>query len=218
MWYGLERHASRKDQYIRWYVLGIAVAAATMAVLQVLHVLLRQRFFYRGLPRAQVRQLGYATCIDLFSPTKVVFEAGQYLNLYMPGVSFRSCVESHPFIVVASQQQAQGTSLELMIEPRRGWTNRLLRCDSASEKTVGKSYVAFFSGPHGRTVPVNEFGTVVMIASGWGIMAQIPFLQYLIRSFNDSSTKARRIHMIWQLDHISMPPSHSLGRDIRLTV
>jgi hypothetical protein len=50
---------------------------------------------------------------------------------------------------------------------------------------------------------------VVMIASGWGIMAQIPFLQYLIRSFNSSSTKARRIHLFWQLDHISMPPSHT---------
>ena len=41
-----------------------------------------------------------------------------------------------------------------------------------------------------------------MIASGWGIMAQIPYLRHLIESYNNSSAMADRVHLIWQLDHL----------------
>ena len=123
-------------------------------------------------------------------------------SLYMPGLCFRSCFESHPFVVVSVRHDLRGSTLQLMVEPRRGWTNRVLRKAHIGNTTTDSSFVAFFSGPHGRVVSVNAHGTVVMIASGWGIMAQIPYLQQLIRSFNNSSTRAQRVHLIWQLDHL----------------
>ncbi|KAL9628933.1 MAG: hypothetical protein Q9164_007093 [Protoblastenia rupestris] len=41
--------------------------------------------------------------------------------------------------------------------------------------------VAFVSGPYGSTAPAGEYGIVVMIASGFGIAAQLPFLKELIQ-------------------------------------
>ena len=187
---------------MRWYLLSIAVTSATVAVLQVVHVLIRHRFFYHGLPEARIQRLGDTACIKLFSPVKMGCQAGQSLNLYMPGLGFRSCFESHPFVVVSARHEPRGSTLELMVEPRRGWTQRVFQEANTANTKTDLSYVAFFSGPHGRPVSVNSYGTVLLIASGWGIMAQIPHLQHLIRSFHNHSTRARRVHLIWQLDHL----------------
>jgi len=39
---------------------------------------------------------------------------------------------------------------------------------------------AFISGPYGSTAPAGDYGKVVMIASGFGIAAQLPLLKELI--------------------------------------
>ena len=217
VWYAVWRHAANMNIFIKWYILGIAVTTATMAAFQVFDVLIRHRFFYSGLPQAHMQRLGDTLCINLFSPAKIGFRAGQYLNLYMPGVSFQSCFESHPFVVVSAQQGPRGSTLQLMVEPRRGWTKRVLEKACNDNTMADSSYVAFFSGPHGRAVSVNAYGTVVMIASGWGIMAQIPYLRHLIESFNNSSAMADRVHLIWQLDHLGTFLGSAL-RWVKLTI
>jgi hypothetical protein len=53
-------------------------------------------------------------------------EAGQYINIYLPSLGIRSLIfmQSHPFVVVSWTGKRQ-TKLELVIKPRRGWTNLL---------------------------------------------------------------------------------------------
>lgn len=41
-----------------------------------------------------------------------------------------------------------------------------------------------------------------MIASGFRITAQLPYLRQLIRGLNESTIRTRRIHLVWQLAHI----------------
>ena len=130
---------------MRWYLLSIAVTSATLAVLQVLHVLIRHRFFYHGLPEARIQRLGDTACIKLFSPVKIGCQAGQSLNLYMPGLGFRSCFESHPFVVVSARHEPRGSTLELMIEPRRGWTKRVFQEAHTANTKTEIPCVAFFS-------------------------------------------------------------------------
>jgi hypothetical protein len=36
--------------------------------------------------------------------------------------------------------------------------------------------------------------------------AQLPYLQHLIRGYNDFQVCTRRIHLVWQLDSLGKPP------------
>jgi len=68
--------------------------------------------------------------------------------------------------------------------------------------------IAFFSGPHGSNLPIGDYGKVLMVATGFGIAAQLPFLKELIQGFNLSEVRTRNIHMVWQLQ--------DLGEHLRL--
>jgi hypothetical protein len=123
----------------------------------------------------------------------------------MPGLNFWSLFQSHPFFVGFARDHEGGTRLELMIVPRRGWTLKLSRRaqaqDPADDGThPADSYITLFSGPHGRSIGIEDYGVVVLIASGWGLVAQMPYLQGVIHGFHDGTVKARRIHLVWQLD------------------
>ena len=73
---------------------------------------------------------------------------------------------------------------------------------------------AFVSGPHGSTTPAGEYGKVVMIASGFGIAAQLPLLKELIQGFNRADVRTRDIHLVWQLQNLGLPASCFLGDDV----
>ncbi|KAK5080449.1 hypothetical protein LTR05_008559 [Lithohypha guttulata] len=124
----------------------------------------------------------------------------------MPGVSFWSYLQSHPFIIAAAQTESRGMKLDLMVEPRRGWTSKLMMHARSPDPDHShpRSYITFFSGPHGAVVDVDEYSTIVLVASEWGVLAQMPYLQHCAQAYNSSTTKARRVHLIWQLDHLGM--------------
>jgi len=196
--YGTWKHTHKETGFSRFYVLGLTAFLMTTTFLQTVVVLTRHRFFFHGAPQARVRRINAAVCVDIFSPCPISFEAGQFINLCIPGLSVFSFLQSHPFVVVATRPEQKGVNIQLMVEPQHGWTSRLTRNAMSRQ-----SYATFFSGPHGKPVPMNQYGTVVMVASGWGIMAQIPHLQHIILSFNNSSSRTRRIHLIWQMENIS---------------
>ena len=128
--------------------------------------------------------------------------AGQYIKVWIPGVSFWGWMQSHPF-VVASWNNGPQTSVDLLIEPRRGFTERLLRYTLRSLEPMPR--LALYSGPYGRVIPVGDYRTVVMVASGFGIAAQLPYVNELMRGYKSNGIRTRRVHLIWQLD--------SLGKD-----
>lgn len=208
--YAIGMHVrNSRDAVARFGAIGIAVCFVASGTGQVLQVLVRHCFFYHGLPRARIVQVCHVVRISVDTSVPITVRAGQYVNVYMPGVSFWSWLQSHPFTVAAVQRRGPGTTLELMVEPRRGWTSKLVsrarNVGLGDEPLSGQQlYIAFFSGPHGRTIDVDNYSVVVMVASGWGVIAQIPYLQHLISGYNNSTTKVRRIHLIWQLSAVGM--------------
>ena len=112
-----------------------------------------------------------------------------------------SFFQSHPFLVGEIYRHSKGVMLKMMIEPRRGWTRDLLKYATYSTR-AGVSPMMLFGGPHGVSVPVHVYGVVILIASGFGLVAQIPYLQHIIRSHHNGTGNTRRVHLIWQLDDI----------------
>jgi NAD(P)H-flavin reductase len=100
--------------------------------------------------------------------------------------------------VVTSWSQGKQDKLELLVQPRRGLTADLLR-HTRSGRGVSFSFPAYITGPHGVTEPVGQYETVVIIASGFGVAAVIPYLKQLIYGYNTSTSRTRRVHFVWQL-------------------
>lgn len=115
------------------------------------------------------------------------------------------CGSFSQLLVVSTKSSVRGDfvggrkakSLVLLIEPRRGLTQELLGHTGAAD-----SRLVLFGGPHGISAPVDEYESVLMIASGSGITAHLPYLKQLIHSYSARKVRARRIHLVWQLPDI----------------
>ena len=197
-----------------------------MLFLQSMHLLYRNKAMGTGLSQAYIIRDGDAVKIRLRLSRRVRVKAGQYVGLWIPAVSLMSFLQSHPF-VVTSWSEGKQQYLHLLIEPCHGLTQKLLKVGKENEKILKtrrvdqkllneeredgflqgdilvnglQSYLAFFSGPHGLSVPASNYETVLMIASGFGIASQLPYLRKLIYDYNACKSRNRRIRLIWQLE------------------
>ena len=200
--YTLWRHLSSK-----WSLARICVYVSTgilglTSFLQFCSILRRNASLRRGFPRVQVNKIGAGIKITVMVPYRLQVKAGQYINLWIPSVSFWSFLQSHPF-VVASCEEGKQTTLELLIGPQRGLTSKFLHNSTyGSGSMQANLLLALFSGPHGLSAPLADFETVFLVASGLGIAAQLPYLRQLIRGYNDFRVRTRRIHLVWQLQSL----------------
>ena len=187
----------------RLYVYIFALIFLSILLLQCVFVIYRNRIIGGGCSRASISHVNEIVKIRLTLARPLKVEAGQYVGLWIPTISFWSFLQSHPFVVTSWSEGSQ-SSLDLFIEPRRGFTRELLShskidCDGPSP------CVALFSGTHGTSAPVGDYETVRMIASGFGMAAQLPYLKQVIYGYNASKTRTRRIHLVWQLESLGQP-------------
>ena len=143
-----------------------------------------------------------AILIRVVLPRPIKFEAGQYVSLWMPSMGWWSWTQTHPFIVT-SWSRGNLDSIELLVQPRRGMTADLLRlARGASGHPV--FFPALFTGPHGTSQSVDQYETVLLIATGFGIAATIPYLKKMIHGHNTCTLQVRRIHLVWQVETLGM--------------
>lgn len=128
----------------------------------------------RGFPQASISHMNDIVKIRLTLSRPLKVKAGQHIGLWTP-VSFWSFWQSHPF-VVTSWSEGEQSALDLFIEPRQGFTQKLLEYSKSNRPPC----LALFSGPHGTSTPVGEYETALMVASAFGIAAQLSYLRQLI--------------------------------------
>jgi NAD(P)H-flavin reductase len=49
---------------------------------------------------------------------------------------------------------------------------------------------------------MGGYKNILMVASGFGIAAQLPYLKRLIHGYNARQLCARRVHLVWQVRDI----------------
>lgn len=194
---------------LTWYciVASGGFLAGSMLML-VMSVIVRDRAFLPGCARAVISRVDNVVCIDITTPTRVTVHSGQYINLWMPGLSLRSWFQSHPFFVVAVHEDRAGSQLRVIVSPRRGWTRHLYQQNlDLDQNASSRSHIVFFTGPHGIPLPVDDYSVVILAASGSGIIAQLPLIQHLIAEYDNGVARTRRVRVVWQLDHLGTSSS-----------
>jgi len=238
--YALWRHVPSQSKLPRIYLLTSSCTFAATFVLECLTILYRNVTVGRGCSRALIARHNHAVRMTIFPARPWKVKAGQYVNVWIPSVDPFASLQSHPF-TIASWRDGPPASLEVLIEPRSGFTRRLLDCaddyqdDDKSRVELHDEFerrafgfagnypsqpessdfrTAFVSGPHGSTAPAGDYGKVVMIASGFGIAAQLPLLKELIQGFNRAEVRTRDIHLVWQLQNLGLPAFCPFGANV----
>jgi predicted ferric reductase len=179
------------------------------------NVLLLYRNFSVSKPSTSIRienvRNSLLVKVNLPRPWKV--KPGQYVYLTMIRPGFFSILQRHPFMVTNSE--SKNYDFQLRIQPRRGFTNRLLTRTLVEAAQLS----AFVEGPYGRGFDLQDFGTVVLFASGIGIVGHLAYIQELVHDYWQSKTKTRDLLLVWhvdnkyQLDLVSEVMNHILRRD-----
>jgi predicted ferric reductase len=131
--------------------------------------------------------------VNLPRPWKV--KPGQYVYLTMIRPGLFSIFQRHPFMV--ANPDSDGHDFQLRIQPRTGFTSQLL-----TRALVGATQLnAFIEGPYGHGFDLRDFGTVVLFASGIGIVGHLAYIQELVHDYRQSKTKTRDLLLIWHVDN-----------------
>ena len=200
--YSIWRHLPSDSLSPRMYIYISAGLFVSTSVVQCISVLWRNGNFRHGRARALVTHAEGSVKIKVTLSRPLKVEAGQYINLWIPSVSFSSFLQSHPFVVTSWSHEEQ-SQLELFVEPRRGLTRELLYHAQACERSgsFGSRWV-LFSGPHGISAPVGEYESILLVGTGFGMAALLPYLQRLIHGYQTRKVCTRRIRVIWQVRRI----------------
>lgn len=201
--YSIWRHIPPSGHFPRLYLYiggGLFLTTCTVLLILSLH---RNGL---GLSRARISyELGTIKVrLHLRKPLRV--KAGQYINLWVPSAGLWSFTQTHPFTVTSWSNEPQ-SHLDLFIERGRGFTKDLFDLSEYGPTTS----IVLFSGPHGKKLPIQRYENIIMMASGFGIAAHLPYLKNLIHNHHSHKLPIRRVHLIWQMDRLCTHRMASLG-------
>ncbi|PKX91411.1 ferric reductase family protein [Aspergillus novofumigatus IBT 16806] len=183
------RHVRLQKAFAQIYMVvgsGILIGTTLLhwAILLVRNITLKQFG-----SRAQVhRGDGWAqVVIPVNRPFTV--HAGMTVYIWMPGVSPFSMFYSHPFTVTWWELNKQGkaTSISILVQKKDGFTQSLV-------DHPGREFLTWIDGPYGERIDLSSYNNVLLVASGIGIAAQIPYIRELLNH------RPKRIFVAWELD------------------
>ena len=122
--------------------------------------------------------------------------AGQYIYIWIPGVSFWSIFQTHPFMVTwwDLDLNGNGSTIYVLVKRKSGFTNKLHR-------HVGASNIkAWVDGPYGTSIQASRYGNILMFASGIGIATQVPFIKEILRDYKNYIACTKSILLVWLLE------------------
>jgi NAD(P)H-flavin reductase len=128
--------------------------------------------------------------LKLRFPGTIDVKAGQCAIIYMPGLSG---LHGYRLPITWWSHDQSRMSMDFIVEPHSELAKRL----SKKKTPFSRGY---FTGPHGLATDMNDFGSVLLVATGYGIAAQLPHVKELIDNRDNGYSCNRQIHLIWQFE------------------
>ncbi|KAL2802956.1 hypothetical protein BJX63DRAFT_413365 [Aspergillus granulosus] len=201
--YFLWRHMPGRDIFPRIYLYvptGVFLLTSTLQFLYFLYCngFLVSQARHRAVVVAKKAKETYGApmIVSISLPRPLDVKAGQYVKLWMPTASLFAWMQTHPFMVTSWSPGKQQT-LELLVQTRRGLTKAL------RERTTDEGHASvrtYITGPHGSSEPVDQYESILAVASGFGIAGVIPYLKQLLYGYNTSTSRVRHVHFVWEVD------------------
>lgn len=146
--------------------------------------------------------------VTLQLPRPWTVRAGERVNLGVPSLGLFYLLQAHPFSITWWEDNVEGEaeSISLMFRARNGFTRKLLQ-----HVEPDREYWAWIDGPFGPSSvhncgpakEVGDYGYILMITSGIGIAAQLPYIKELLQNRRKAEVRTRKISLVWELDRSS---------------
>jgi NAD(P)H-flavin reductase len=141
--------------------------------------------------------------IDLELTRPIRVRAGQHVWLRIPSTSHTSFAESHSFTIASwgDIQKGKTKEITLLIDVKAGFT-RKLKMLANLESTNIQRFNAYIDGPYGSQLKVEEYGTVILYATGIGIGPQLAIVKHLLESREAGRAKTQRVTLLWEIEEV----------------
>jgi predicted ferric reductase len=75
------------------------------------------------------------------------------------------------------------------------------------------TFFVAIDGPYGKSIDTSQYGTLILLATGIGIAAQLPLIKQALAEYKAGRTSVRRICVVWQMEQeCRLESSQSLSR------
>ena len=134
--------------------------------------------------------------INLARPVHV--RSGQYVFLWLPGVSLSAFVQFHPFSIAWWHNDVDGKTreLSLLVKPQHGLTAHL-----ATHANSQRKLLAAVDGPYGKPINTSAYGTILLFASDMGIAGVMAVAKESMSMRHQWKSSTRRVYLIWQVNN-----------------
>jgi predicted ferric reductase len=150
---------------------------------------------------------GNVTRITIENPV-VRWQPGQHVFLTCHSIA---PLQSHPFTIASIPDDNR---MEFLVRAESGGTGRFFRYASKQHDVFGSvdappkpDRTVFIDGPYGRTRPLRQFDSVILLAGGMGATFTIPCLRDIVAAWKTECqqppksrtrlTAAKRIRFVW---------------------
>ena len=195
MAYALWKHLSFRPTFSRNYIIIAGCVFIGTTVARYFRLIFRNMLWRQPYAIAKVVQVTDASRIQICVPRPWKVRAGEYVYIWLPGASFWSAFQSHPFMISWWDNDSNGRSknIYLLLKPASGLTQKLIRHGSSELK-------AWIDGPYGQVEEIGDYGSILMFATGIGMAAQVPYNKQLLRGYKEYRVRTKSILVVWQLD------------------
>lgn len=191
--YFLWSHLAHLQSVHRYVVLGGALTLTATSAWRLGLIICRNIRPGRPWPQAKIAWHGATAHLKIWLPNPCEVQAGQYVQVWVPSISLFS---THPFMVTWWDEDGYGkaSTIHLHIKARKGLTRGLV---SAAKSEP--SLQAWIDGPYGVGLRLDNYATVVLLCTGIGIAAQIPYMKALLRSCGEGTARTKEVVLQWEL-------------------
>ena len=189
-----------------WLYTVIYISTLTITGMVLLaRIIFRNAALGKGSVQLALQRHGDVVQLTLELPRAWKVRAGERLMLGVPCVGLFYLFQSHPFTIVwwEVDQTDQTVLVSLLFRPRNGFTRRLVE-----RVEINKTCRAWVDGPFGPcsvhplglSSEVGDYGHLLLVATGIGIAAQLPYIKEILEGYHSARVRTRRISLVWQLD------------------
>lgn len=175
----------------RLYLVLAISAFVLIKVLRLLNII-SSNLSMSSISTANIELIGNGIEVQVRMPRPLKFRAGQFIYLSIPRLSW---LQSHPFQLAWEYLGDDGRQvLVFVIQSRHGFTGQLRMADQR------KDYAAIIEGPYGNHTNIDQYGTVLLFATGIGIAGQLSYMKEQLQLYRTWQTKTRRHVLFWEMD------------------
>ncbi|KAL3459618.1 hypothetical protein BJX64DRAFT_291124 [Aspergillus heterothallicus] len=200
------KHTHLTPKQSQWWVISCVAAFSSTSVFQGIRIVYRNFVFGRKSKSVRMSVRHNAENIvhvTLNLPRPWMVRAGERVNLGVPSLGVFYFFQTHPFTITWWEENDDGSafSIALMFRARAGFTWKLYT-------NPGQDYWAWIDGPFGPSIvqeyglsrDVGDYGHILMVTSGIGIAAQLPYIKELLQRRQQAEIRTQKISLVWQLD------------------